>query len=702
MADSSTNTTIKDADWMRQSFMLPVRAIDEEDVYRRYYTTARWKYTDTTLGGNLAINPLPQFTEYADRPVKNLFNVGTGMGRFYSEIIDDNQQRVHLRFGVPEYNSLTGFMGSFYDPNLSYLVRKGRERGLAGKAGYLVGSVLALPVQIANSVMGIARYWLGTPASKFAYLKPTMPLYWDAYQSMLNTLSANMGISLAPPMDRYANLGNVTGVMDIKNVPSQQADIVRRMLPNNWVSGFTDENPGGINIYAVSKRAQMYSDAFNRAMKDMLDSAESTTEMGGLLRAVDDGTTVIDLTDYNSSARTLQQYLTDYFESDLGAPGRESGSTTSTTSSFSTSGTTPTTVAAAVKVGEAAQPSEQAEQAASWRGGQSTLDGDPQFGSGVSRVFNHLLAEAREGASWVTYRVDHIGTISESISTSASESGLASAINSASSAKKKLQYNLAGGNIGDGALASFVEGVVGGVTDFVAGVADGVGIGGLGVLIGNGLADIQKDWESTVVNLPKADFQIQLRSWSGDKISQFQNIWVPLCGLLTGALPRSTGPSSYDKPFMCEMFYQGRQQVRYGVIDSLNITRGVGNVGWSQDHRALGVDVSFSVLDLSSIMHMPIAQGLMDQVNFLNPLATVDNALRYLFGDDTTYSDYLATISAVSLADRTYGWETLSRRWKNAALDFDSYFSVAHFASAAFNTLPGRLIQALSNQSSRN
>lgn len=708
MASTSSASSLlnySDSDWIRQSFMLPKKAIAEEDAKRRFYTTAKWKYTATGLGEALVINPLPQFTRYADRKVKNLFGIGNGQGRFYSEVFDDNQQRVHLRFGVPEYNSLTGFFGSFYDANLSALVRKGRDKGLMWKLGYFTMSVLSLPVQLINTAAGLIRYWVGAPASKFAYLKPTMPLYWNAYQAMLNTLAANIGIALAPQMDRYDNLSAAQSAQNTSYIPTAQNDIVKRMLPQNWTS--TGEGYAGVNIYAVSRRAQMYADRYYRKMGEVLDSASSTSDLNSKLKSIDEGTTKIDLTDGVSSSRTLQAYVEDYLNTNMGVEGAETAniSTSSTSTSgtnFSTDSAGTTAATTGTKSGEQNTATNEApEQAGSWWGGQSTTTADPDVGSGVRGVFEHLQAEAREGSAWITYRVENIGTISESVSTSVSESGLASAINSASSAKRKFQFNVAGGNIGDGAIANTIEGIVGAVGDFIQGGASAIGVGGLGVLIGNGLADLPKDWESTIVNLPKANFQIQLRSWSGDKYSRFQNLFVPLAGLLCGALPRSTGPSSYDRPFMCELFYQGRQQVRYGVIDSLEITRGVGNVGWTQNGEPLGIDVSFSVADLSSIMHMPIVQGLMSAAS-LNPLETIDNTLRYFFGDDTTYSDYLATLSSVSLADRTYKFETLSRRWKNAQLDFDSYFSVAHFATAAFNNIPGRFIQALSRQSNKN
>ena len=64
---------LKDTDWIRQSFMLPRKSIANADSIRRTLTDARFKFTDTTLGGNFAINPPPQFTRYADLVVPSLY-----------------------------------------------------------------------------------------------------------------------------------------------------------------------------------------------------------------------------------------------------------------------------------------------------------------------------------------------------------------------------------------------------------------------------------------------------------------------------------------------------------------------------------------------------------------------------------------------------------------------------------------------------
>lgn len=134
-------TTTNDNSWVKSSFLLPANAIlGDGGSVRRIYSTSMQKATDTTLGGNFVLNPLPQFTRYADlrhntklaySPGKKGTKLygrsvpkstatavdsrsGNGMGRTYSEKLDDNMQHVTFRCGVAQFNDLYSFYTSYY------------------------------------------------------------------------------------------------------------------------------------------------------------------------------------------------------------------------------------------------------------------------------------------------------------------------------------------------------------------------------------------------------------------------------------------------------------------------------------------------------------------------------------------------------------------------------------------------------------
>ena len=86
-------------------FIPPSDKMHPVDAKNRYYSTAADKFIDTRMGGSLAINPRAQFCQYSDIRVKNRAHTGevninsvldTGLGRFYSEVFEDNQYEFNI------------------------------------------------------------------------------------------------------------------------------------------------------------------------------------------------------------------------------------------------------------------------------------------------------------------------------------------------------------------------------------------------------------------------------------------------------------------------------------------------------------------------------------------------------------------------------------------------------------------------------
>lgn len=697
--------------------MIPTYAIDEKEAQKRILTDAQFKFTDTTLGGNMVMNPAPQFTRYADIKVlgryaanRNSPDGSKGMGRYYSEAIDDNKQVVHFRFGVPAFNSMTQFFTSFYDPAAGYLANTGRTSQVFFNIGRVAGfavSIAFLPITLIGSAINkIWTFFAGTSNSKYYYFKPAMALYWNAVNSLCNTIAANQGV--VPRM----------------HLPGTVRIDTENQMDASTAASFYESNPniykpeGGIDIYRVSNRAQRLANKHREGLAEALgkdgwvfniDGADQTLRNNvqkfveenlidpsattALKQTVNDGTNrqIINADKLSDEDLDTMGFTREQLNNDQVISGIDAYMDLYLKSEFG-------------KLNQGA--GDNPEDATSW--------GTEKAG------FNELFeAESRDGADFVSFRVDFQGPVSESFSNNSKESDLQSQLNGITSGARNKRFSFADGNIGDGAIASTIEGAVAAVKDLAAGAAYQVGLGGLMALSGRGLVDIAKHWESSSASLPRMDYTIELRSPYGNKMSMFQNLYVPLAMLLAGALPLSTGKQSYTSPFLVQVFSKGRVSCRLGLIESLSITRGSGNMGWTDDDQPLGIDVTLSVVDLSTIMHMPINPGngvlqnlaegaVAGLAGLVGGEAGADAAISALsfsnsqnFDEDNTFTDYMAVLGSLGIADQIYGTNKLKLRATQRMLAFKSWYSMGHFAQYVHGTFPGRVIGAFAQQGSR-
>lgn len=701
-----------DNSWVRQSFLLPRavagkvrRSMTLRDWSVRTVATGLFDFEDTTLGGNRCINPSPQFTHTCDLNELRFFdqadaseattfrNAGRGMGRWYNETINRNAVTVHLRFGVPQFNSMNRFFGTFYNSDAARLANTGRGNTIAYKIGRLAGAVATIRLMPILTVFQAFRFFIDKPSTKYYYLKPTMATYWMAVQGILNTIAANMGF-----VQGMANSEMTKGVNPSQrslNETEEDAAIWKRLLPDVYNSN------GSIDIWKVSTRYQRLADRRYRLLADRLDDAKDPED--AIARAIQvyrENNLYADRLNPKGEHSTFDDYMQSYFELDqhkvqsgeeASAPNQE------------VLNDTPEETAKVLN-----QPSEGVD---GYFGRQeklaSGIDDYGQPGQPDEKFRTFLGAELRDGAQFVTFKVDNPGTVGESFSNSVKESAIAQKMNGMSSGARDFRFNVADGNIAD---LGWLSGVLGAVTDavsgLVTGLADSIGVSGLAALFGNGLVDIPKYWDSSTAELPRTSFSMELRSPYGNDLSRYQSLMVPLACILAGALPRSTGYQSYTSPFLCEMYCQGRSQTRLGIIDSIQITRGAGNIGWTADGKPLGIDITFNVLDLSSVMHMPITPGF----GLAGPLALAfpGQIAKFLFGDETTFSDYMATLSSLGLIDQIYTTRRFKRNFYRTVLEFQSWQSPARWASHVsnsgwlFGAQPGRWLSAFATATERN
>ncbi len=691
----------REGDWLRQSFLSNYRPAPKQTIFidnrRRYFRHVDYKFTDTSLGGNFPANNPPQFTRYADiRRSGRLsssrqafssasgnnsntsvtadqmhmikpppFDYGNGMGRYYSEAIDDNRILVYMAFGQPQFNSLTGFFTGFYNADASMMARRGRSNGLFFSLGKALGVITTLPIMPVLLGANAVKFLAQKPASKFSFLKESMPLYWTAVNTIVNSMAVNMGLipRAFGEADLFAYDGDKSKIQPTQEFLNAYSAQYAEMFPGLFYKN------GGIDIYNFMNRV-------NRIATKQYDEMYQQLTAGGddpeaiIKNYFEKGTIepqpmahaqVAEMSDGSLNVISgLEGYLNSYLKSEMGSP-------ITATKEGGGGGT-----GAVENMGRAT----------------ASYNSDGSFFGKVEGYFknlgDHLEAESQDGSRFICFGVDNFGTVGESFQSQTRETDLASRFNSSSSSARNTSISFAGGNIADGGVAALIEGAITSATDTLKGFAAGLQISGLFAYMGEAFVDIPKQWDSSSANFPTMSYSLQLRSPYGNKLALFQNLYVPLALLLAGALPLSSGTHAYNSPFCCSLFCKGAAQTRYGIIDQLNIRRGVGNVGWTDEGEPLGIDIDFTVVDLSSIMHMPIVAN-----NPINPASGI-------FDEDSSFNDYMAVLSAMGLNDQVQPFRRLGLAVTRKMVSYRQYLSPAKLAlHAVGSTIPGKIYNAV-------
>lgn len=766
--------TVLDSDWASHAFRLrPEDMSAERIIKRRYYTTSARKFVDTSWGGHFAVNPFPQFTRNCDvnhtslytgnRVMRDNYGDFGGVGRWWSEVLDDNQQEIHIRAGVVRYNSMFTFFTNFYNVEASILSRRGKATSLfysLGKAAGYVGSIMLQPFILGAEAI---NFFMSTPRTKFYYLSPAMHMYWRAVSSMMNTYLVNVGLtSFYDPGDNsYANKDFYDPIVSQYN---QIADLneQQRIFGSKFGDRITTKN-GAIDVFAISTRAerlgQEYRARVNKLLDDSFKGMKSSNRDEIMERFIEDkldsligrlpgpGAINQKIADKAASIRSaeekpdsnasyLDMYMAYQMSSSYGSEDKEAigllrpdGDQNPNAPDFYPNSVSLDNPVTAAMFSEN-KPPENSESITydenttlSQTGGSARHDSS---GTRGGKFYDKPLAYFKEvgnafrgnmdmGAEFVTFRINHTSTHSESFSNTSGESTLMETINANSSTARSTRFNLAGGNIG-GPLGFALNAI----EDTMAGMLDSIGAGGLMALGGTAFVDIQKVYQNSSADMMTTSLSIPLRAWSADLWTISKDIAYPLFCALALGMPKSTGNRSYDEPFLLETFLRGRSQIREGRVRSISITRGTGDIGWTKDGHALGIDLNIEIEDMSGVVGVPInpatsrvaamvsgaagaVAGAIGGDGAANAVDTVAAAITTsTYSEDNKFGDYMNVLGAVDLHRQINSIQKWKLRMAQTRASMEQW-RTAHAAMSVFaDTLPGIMIQAIGRPTDRN
>jgi len=681
---SKSDIKIIDKDWITSMFMVGDDAFDDADIAaNRYWSTADNKFTDTSIGGNIGINTRPQFTRFADirnsgtRMDRNQVSVvsragNLGMGRYYSEAIDDNAQVVFMEFGIPKFNSLFDYLTNSVDYVDSVVANTGRSP-IGYRLGQLVGNVavfVAFPLITTAIWIGKTALWVFNSHEAFSYyyLDPTMHAYWGSVNTIVTQMATEMGI-LAPYFTADAESKDKQ-IGTTVNIDQRDIDELKKLMP-----GIIGDN-NYIDVFAIATRAQALANKQMLKDKELFDKGEvNKWDFKGYVKRkystgtknVAGSTTMDTLNQYSS----FSYYLSKLTQGDNTPYGE---------------GIEPDKINSSGKKIEDATKEKKNIRNPDMSYAKKT-DND----SYLTKMAEAFDSSVRDGGTYLPLRVDYIGSISESFSNSVKEIDTKDKIKSIAKKSRDVKFNFSGGNI----LGDTVNSALGYVKDFAMGAVDSLSFGLSGVLqslMGGAYMDIPKQWDDSEASLPQVTYTMQLISPYGNTYSQLQNIYIPLACILAGALPRSTGKASYTSPFLCSTFVKGVQKTKMGMITSLNITRGTSNLGFSRSWKTLAIDVSFTVTDFSSIMSAPVNSSIFGK--FLTPM-----------DDDSMLGQYIAIMGSRDLLTSKYAFPKAKLRMSRMLMNLEQAVSPASMGMrlgepmnaimgpfVAYNSLSGNLV----------
>ncbi len=298
-------------------------------------------------------------------------------------------------------------------------------------------------------------------------------------------------------------------------------------------------------------------------------------------------------------------------------------------------------------------------------------------------IFTERARATATGADkFISFRINKSTDSSESISNSTGQSTIAQFLNSQASAGRDRTFSSGGSVLKNiPVFGSLLKGA----SDVLMGAATQVGMVGLAsaVMTGSGFVDIPDVWMSSSFS-KSYNFSFQLRAPAGDNLSITQSLYVPLAMLLPLACPRSVGLNSYTSPFLIKAYCKGMFAVPLGIVDSLNIQRGASEFGWNMSRLPTVLNISMTIKDLAPIMHLAIADGI--------------SGTR-IFGNNTSFQEYLLTLSGMGLNERLLYLNNIVRRlytinammkttWGNPSL---------YFGTEMGNTVAGRIYGAVTS-----
>lgn len=295
----TSDVPVLDTDWAASKYMAPSKDMSPLDQLNRFFSWTDYKSEDASIGNHSVINPLPQFTRYADvrrttnpdTPVNQkhgtkYFATGLGMGRYYSEAIDDNNQSIYFQFGVPEFNSMLRFMLNASSYEDTYVAMHGRypiELGITRTIStYFAARIYPWKAMLIWGGQILWKFITGFNQVEYYYLNPSMHNYWGTVNTIVTSMAVELGI-FVPELDitKADETDASQRGMGVKVGWDKDAmDELKILLP-----GIFGPNTNYVDVYAIATRHQILANRKREGIVRLYDDI-SNEELENLIGVV--------------------------------------------------------------------------------------------------------------------------------------------------------------------------------------------------------------------------------------------------------------------------------------------------------------------------------------------------------------------------------------------------------------------------------
>lgn len=765
----STNTdTFFDRDWVKTCFMITDEDALNNGEYgnwiraNRYASSADNKWTSTVPGMSIAVNPKPQFTRYADIRNKGVLKYrpdvevssdpdkaghpfGLGLGRYYSEAIDDNQQRIFLRFGTPRYMSMLMWITASFDVHRAALANRGKVTSLmlslvdvASKAFTFVAAPFL--------VMGKLLLTLALQPDRFMSVSDDMHSYWATVENILNSFivrrtmipffqagpseteeeddnSVISGLKqkaidkvkettegkgiLESAADKLTNfIGDSTTRAD--NTMNQEMrpgpSFVRSL--NELIPDVIEPTTGRIRVQALALRGQIANNRYHLKQIELNESYNLSKDFTGYPIT---GETSHDTLFSNKKGDTTF-FLKWLFKGaaerlgvtsgDTGSEGADGDNDDDVSNSMNhnpmhlTPNGTPLNPLTPPEepVEEPDSSSEVPDDHEDEREGsvEGEIDPDVARQEAIEKNLKDRSEQLNKYGSWIlseftegaAFAVFNVNTTG-SVGESFSNSHTGNPIESTFNAISAKTRSMMNNLKHVTSLPLVGEGLsfLGDATGIVLSNAT-LGLANPLLALAYGAKiSLPKTWESSSVSLPKASYSVKLISPYGNAYSQLFNIYLPLSMLMAAALPRKTGLDSYTAPMYCQLWDRGRVNIPFGMFTDLSVTRGTSNLAFTRGGHPNAIDVDFSITDLNEIIAVDISSN--------NLVTRVMELFDPNLSDDA-FTNYVNTVTGVDVYSMFYKTQGMRLKLAERAMALKAVTSMhpADLAAFTVNSVP--------------